>query len=572
MRKVFKNHSLRFNLIFYTSLCFFVFVGCVVAIASTFYSTSISQVIDNQIINTSRQVVTNYEFYFDGAIEVSNSIQAKFDNLDVLNNKTIVQNYFDDIKLIKSEIISIALYDENGNLIVASSQFEDPEENVYNTDSFQNAVEEQVINIFSGVGYVNDRYAFTLSRYLNFNKETDHGVVLIEFDFTKIIRQIYQSDLGEGGHIVIFDDNYDVVYSSNPATIEADKEATQKLVLGSSSVTINNISFNLYISTISNTRWKVAVFTNNSQVYSLLTIFVVLVVIITLILAIIYVAITYLIVKQVTYPLYRLQNEMNKVRDLNYETNRRQLKKGSKEIIQLDATFNEMMIRIRDLASKIVQERDAQRKSELKALQNQINPHFLYNTLDSIIYMIDKGENQKAEEMIVALSKFFRISISRGHNIIPLKDEIEHVRNYLLIQKIRFGEQFSYKIDVAPELNKYYVIKLILQPLVENAIEHGLNDNESGGEILINGIEDKYYIILSVKDNGYGINEERLSEIYKSLNDDTIHQGVGIKNVYQRIKIYYGKEADLKIDSIEDEGTTVSIYIPKEKALDYEEK
>lgn len=572
MKKTFKNHSLRFNLLFYTSLVFFIFIGCVVAVASVFYSTSISQLIDNQIINTSRQVVTNYEFYFDGAIDVSNSIQAKLDNLDVLNENNLVQSYFDDIKLIKSEIISISLYDEKGHLIVASSEFEDSSENVFETDSFQNALQEQDINIFSGVGYEDNRYAFTLSRYLNFNKETDHGIVLIEFDFTKIIRQIYQSDLGEGGHIVIFDDNYDVVYSSNSSSIEEDREATRNLVLGSSSVNINNVSFNLYISTIANTRWKVAVFTNNSQVYGVLTIFIVLVVLITLVLALIYVVTVYLIVKQVTYPLYRLQNEMNKVRDLNYETNRRQLKKGSKEIIQLDATFNEMMIRIRDLASKLVEERDAQRKSELKALQNQINPHFLYNTLDSIIYMIDKGENQKAEEMIVALSKFFRISISRGHNIISLKDEIEHVRNYLLIQKIRFGEQFSYKIDVASELNKYYVIKLILQPLVENAIEHGLNDNESGGEILIKGVENDEFIILSVTDNGYGISEERLSEIYKSLSDDSIHQGVGIKNVYQRIKIYYGKEADLKINSVEDEGTTISIYIPKEKALNYEEK
>ena len=263
---------------------------------------------------------------------------------------------------------------------------------------------------------------------------------------------------------------------------------------------------------------------------------------------------------------------MSKVKDLNYQVNRAKLKKGSKEIIQLDATFNEMMKRIRDLAEKLLQEQENQRKSELKALQNQINPHFLYNTLDSIIYMIDKGENEKAEEMIVALSKFFRISISRGKTIIPLKDEVEHVRNYLLIQKIRFGDQFTYSINVNPNLYQYNCIKLILQPLVENAIEHGLNDNESGGKIEIIGEENDNYIILRIKDNGYGISEEKLQSIYESFHHDSIHQGVGLKNVYQRIKIYYGEEADLKIESFEDEGTTISIYIPKKKALKNEEK
>ena len=445
-------------------------------------------------------------------------------------------------------------------------------DNVYESNSFQNAINEPMINIFSGVGFENDRYAFTLSRYMSFNRSENHGVALIEFDFTKIVRLIYQSDLGENGHIAIFDRDYNVVYSSLPELIDEDLIETKKLVLGSTGVTINHQSFNLYISTITNTGWKVSVFTNNSQIYSVLYNFIIIVIITILLLSILYIFIVYVIVKQVTYPLYRLQAEMNKVKDLNYDVNRSKLKKGSKEIIQLDATFNEMMRRIRYLADKLLQEQENQRKSELKALQNQINPHFLYNTLDSIIYMIDKGENQKAEEMIVALSKFFRISISRGKAIIPLKDEVEHVRNYLLIQKIRFGDQFTYSINVDPSLYQYSCIKLILQPLVENAIEHGLNDNESGGQIEIIGTQNESYIILKIKDNGYGISEDKLEQIYKSFHDDSIHQGVGLKNVYQRIKIYYGEEADIKIDSLFDEGTIISIYIPKKKAVKNEEK
>ena len=568
-----RTFSIRFKLTSYTILCFFLFLCSISAIASGLYYTSVAQIIDEQIINTSKQVVSNYELYFDSAIEVSNSIQTKIDNRDVLNEKTAIRSYFDDVKSIKGEILSIAFYDENGDLIVADSTFDTVNnDNVYESNSFQNAINEPMINIFSGVGFENDRYAFTLSRYMSFNRSENHGVALIEFDFTKIVRLIYQSDLGENGHIAIFDRDYNVVYSSLPELIDEDLIETKKLVLGSTGVTINHQSFNLYISTITNTGWKVSVFTNNSQIYSVLYNFIIIVIITILLLSILYIFIVYVIVKQVTYPLYRLQAEMNKVKDLNYDVNRSKLKKGSKEIIQLDATFNEMMRRIRYLADKLLQEQENQRKSELKALQNQINPHFLYNTLDSIIYMIDKGENQKAEEMIVALSKFFRISISRGKAIIPLKDEVEHVRNYLLIQKIRFGDQFTYSINVDPSLYQYSCIKLILQPLVENAIEHGLNDNESGGQIEIIGTQNESYIILKIKDNGYGISEDKLEQIYKSFHDDSIHQGVGLKNVYQRIKIYYGEEADIKIDSLFDEGTIISIYIPKKKAVKNEEK
>lgn len=568
-----RTFSIRFKLTSYTILCFFLFLCSISAIASGLYYTSVAQIIDEQIINTSKQVVSNYELYFDSAIEVSNSIQTKIDNRNVLNEKTAIRSYFDDVKSIKGEILSIAFYDENGDLIVADSTFDTVNnDNVYETNSFQNAINEPMINIFSGVGFEDDRYAFTLSRYMSFNRSENHGVALIEFDFTKIVRLIYQSDLGENGHIAIFDRDYNVVYSSLPELIDEDLIETKKLVLGSTGVTINHQSFNLYISTITNTGWKVSVFTNNSQIYSVLYNFIIIVIITILLLSIVYIFIVYVIVKQVTYPLYRLQAEMNKVKDLNYDVNRSKLKKGSKEIIQLDATFNEMMRRIRYLADKLLQEQENQRKSELKALQNQINPHFLYNTLDSIIYMIDKGENQKAEEMIVALSKFFRISISRGKTIIPLKDEVEHVRNYLLIQKIRFGDQFTYSIDVDPSLYQYSCIKLILQPLVENAIEHGLNDNESGGKIEIIGTQNESYIILKIKDNGYGISEDKLEQIYKSFHDDSIHQGVGLKNVYQRIKIYYGDEADIKIDSLFDEGTIISIYIPKKKAVKNEEK
>ena len=298
----------------------------------------------------------------------------------------------------------------------------------------------------------------------------------------------------------------------------------------------------------------------------------------TLLIAILVISLLVLIVmirfftRNLTGSVKKVVSVMHDVEDGNWGSRIHIDGRMSREVETIAVQYNRMMNQLEDSVAKEQELSRQKQKAEITALEAQINPHFLYNTLDSIIYMIDKGENQKAEEMIVALSKFFRISISRGKAIIPLKDEVEHVRNYLLIQKIRFGDQFTYSINVDPSLYQYSCIKLILQPLVENAIEHGLNDNESGGQIEIIGTQNESYIILKIKDNGYGISEDKLEQIYKSFHDDSIHQGVGLKNVYQRIKIYYGDEADIKIDSLFDEGTIISIYIPKKKAVKNEEK
>jgi Putative regulator of cell autolysis len=187
--------------------------------------------------------------------------------------------------------------------------------------------------------------------------------------------------------------------------------------------------------------------------------------------------------------------------------------------------------------------------------------------------MIDEGKNDEAEEMIVALSKFFRISVSKGHNIIPLESEIDHAKYYLTIQKLRFGDSFEYKFNIDQKLYKYYVIKLILQPIIENAIGHGIKESPSDKNlILINGYEENGLIKLEVIDNGYGILPEKVQEIYDSFHDKNIHNGVGLKNVYERIRIYYGEKADLKIESILDSGTKITIIIPVEGALKNEEK
>ena len=568
-----KSHSISFNLILYTILIYLVFVLGIVISASSIYMTSISEVTNQRVSESSKQIVNNYETYFENTIEVSNSIQDKILNNDVDQEKNAIQSYFDDVKNMKREILNISLYDANnygsdGSLLVGDSTITNTE-NSKNEPRFTEAYNNQLINMFSGVHRQSESmtaYSFTLSRYINYARETRHAILKVDFDFTKIVTQIAQTNLGEDGHVVIYNKDYEIIYISTPDFISLDIENLKNLVLGTTTAGLNGHNFNLFISSLNSTGWRVGVFTNIDEFNNILTRFLAITICVTIFAIIVFTLIIIYLVRRIVDPLQKLTREMSKVSDLNYTLSKSAIIRGPKEVEDLDKSFIQLMGRIRDLANNLIKEKEAQRSSELKALQNQINPHFLYNTLDSIIYMIDQNENDKAEEMIVALSKFFRISISRGKNIIPLKDEIEHVRNYLLIQKIRFGDNFSYIINVDENLYKYKVIKLTLQPLVENSIEHGLKDNNEG-KININGYLKGDFIRLEIIDNGFGMTSKQIESIYESFHDDKIHNGVGLKNVYQRIKIFYGDLANVTIESQEDEGTKITIYIPISEAL-----
>jgi two-component system sensor histidine kinase YesM len=393
----------------------------------------------------------------------------------------------------------------------------------------------------------------------------------MDLNFTSIVNSIYQVDFGTGGHIVIYDKDYNLVYTS--ANTFADSEVTllKDNVLGTNKVTINNHDFVITQYTISNTTWRVALFSNIDNVRSTNRQFVLLSVLICVIGCAVFSILIVFLVKTVTKPLNELQMAMNEVRNSDYLNYVPYEAKGSNEVEELNDSYNAMMKQIQKLMDNVVEEQNNQRKSEFKALTNQINPHFLYNTLDSIIYLIDEGKNDDAQTMVLALSKFFRISISKGKTIIPLHDEIEHIKNYLIIQKMRYKDAFAYTIKAEEDCLDYQVIKLILQPIVENAIYHGIKDKDKG-TIDVYCHKEGEFLKLSVKDNGYGISSAKIAEIRESFTDPEVYNGVGLKNVYQRLKIYYGNKADVVIDSVLDVGTTITLVIPIKEATSNEEK
>ena len=233
------------------------------------------------------------------------------------------------------------------------------------------------------------------------------------------------------------------------------------------------------------------------------------------------------------------------------------------EINSLSYSFNQLIQKIDNLLKKIKEDAKLQRQSEIKVLQAQINPHFLYNTLDALNW---KALHQDAEmtTLIRSLCDFYRISLSNGDEFIPIKDEIKHVECYLKIQSIRFKNQFTYNLEVEPHLLSMYCLKILLQPLIENAITHGLRPLDHPGEIHIRIFTQENNIIMTVEDNGVGMSEQMLDEVNNGLSNQALHK-YGLYNINQRIRLTYGETYGIHIQSQLNSGTKVTVTIPQIK-------
>jgi two-component system sensor histidine kinase YesM len=225
-----------------------------------------------------------------------------------------------------------------------------------------------------------------------------------------------------------------------------------------------------------------------------------------------------------------------------------------------------MVDQLNALIAQSKQEQASLRKAELALLQAQINPHFLYNTLDTIIWLIETEQYEQAENMVTNLSAFFRTSLSQGRDIITLSEEENHIRSYMEIQQIRYRDILQYKIDISPEIGIYKLPKLTLQPLVENALYHGIKCKRSPGSILVKGRPSGSDILLAVTDDGPGISARELEALRASLHGSG-RLGFGLATVHERIRLLFGEPYGLTIDSREGAGTTVTVRIPQNTSI-----
>jgi sensor histidine kinase YesM len=276
--------------------------------------------------------------------------------------------------------------------------------------------------------------------------------------------------------------------------------------------------------------------------------------------AILFTLFTYFIVHQLTDNIRRLHKKVSRVGKglLTAVRVKKPPVRSGDEITELERNFDTMLENLQSLIHQNYVEKLQKREMELNFLQSQINPHFLYNTLDAIKNEIDMDEKHSAIEMIVALADLFRISVSSS-NLVSWEKEIYHTECYLRILAIRFGHHHRVIWDIDPQILPLYTLKVVLQPLVENAVRHGLKEKPAGGEVTITGELAAHAVSVTVQDNGCGMDAEQMERL---LTQDPSHSGIGLRNVNSRIQMYFGPDYGLRIASVKGEGTAITLTLP----------
>ena len=469
--------------------------------------------------------------------------------------------FIQDLVEIREDVVAVTTYNEQGELMECWSSGE-----TMKSDCYQNLSDVKVPD--DGKMHISKPHVATLFKQYypwvvtisQIIQDADDQKIKVAMDirFSNIANYVDDVGIGAHGYCYIEDTDGNIVYHPQQQLIYSGlkKESTR----GDDGVEYGEEA--IYTTrTLSESKWRIVgvcyvdeMVTNKVEDMVLLLILILVIVLIgTLFVGI-------LISNIFAKPVKKLTQAMRSF-EKNAENYTYQQVGGTEEIVELSKSFEHMVVRIQKLMEKVRQEEITLRKTELKALQAQINPHFLYNTLDAIAWLCEDGRSQDAEDMVTSLAKLFRISISKGHELITIEKEIQHAESYLKIQKFRYKNQFTYRFDVDEECLSYLCNKITLQPIIENAIYHGINRMVDEGEILIEVHQDQNDIILAVEDNGVGMTEEQCQEIMRKERGD--RTGIGIKNVNDRIKIYFGEEYGLSITSELDEGTRVTIRMPK---------
>ena len=384
----------------------------------------------------------------------------------------------------------------------------------------------------------------------------------VDLSFTELAATISNVGIGQHGYCYLMDERGNMVYHPQQQLLYAGlkkEEAGRLACLGDGTYVADTVIYS--VQRVPNSPWRVVGVsyideTVNESFWQMVRIAVATA-------ALIFVAalaVGWVLSRLLSRPLQQLENAMEAF-EQDADRFAFHAVRGTREVQNLSDSFGHMVGRIQQLMTTVREEEIDLRKTELKALQAQINPHFLYNTLDSIAWMCERGKNADAVQMVHALARLFRISISRGHELIPIEKELQHAEAYLQIQKYRYKNQFTYHFTVDEGCLHCLCNKITLQPIIENAIVHGLDLMVDAGHIEITVRPDDGDILLIVADDGIGMEPEQVAALLQ--NEPSDRTGIGVKNVNDRLRIYFGPEYGLSITSAPYEGTTVTIRTPR---------
>lgn len=446
-------------------------------------------------------------------------------------------------------------------------------------EAAENPEEIQLISVVTGRNIVTNRSysiddVFSLAKAVQ-DPETGEvlGVILLDIRHDIIQSSINGVTIGEKGFVFVMDQEDNIVYTPvngivyrvNPKWVKA---------MEPMSVQIQGGSYQIRSELSPYTGWRtVGVFSMDEVMSSVNTIVYILFtcVIISLVLVVI---VSFKFSRTLTNPIFKLKRLMKQAEsgDLTVRFNFQH----NDEIGELGQSFNHMIARIDQLIQMVYVEQENKRTAEMKSLQEQIKPHFLYNTLDTISWMARDYDAEDIVRLVDALTNMFRIGLSHGKDIITVKEEITHVSNYLYIQKIRYKDKLNYVIHVDESLYAVEVPKLILQPLVENAIYHGVKAKRGGGTITITGVPEGENLVFTVQDDGAGMLQEKVEELNRRMSERSVldeKKSFGLFYIRERIQLCYGKGYGVHVESTLGEGTRVTITLPlyqKPKKFDEE--
>lgn len=530
---------------------------------------------------TKENVITSSE---QAVFQVENTVENYQEDIENLMNMILANisedqestdQFFKSLFQIKSEVASVTTYDMNGRLLNAWSDGKILKEHINENLSYDENLSQKMhtdrLNITKPhvETLFKDYYPWvvTISQYKE-NEKGERIQVAMDVKFSNIAKYVDGVGIGQHGYCYIADENGNIIYHPQQQLIYAGLKKENYKDYSDGTHTESNVIYS--VKSLERSDWKIVgvcfadeMITNKVEALAKNLIIISIGVLFVTILA------GGIFSKLFSKPANDLAKAMQKFEN---DTDKFVFEpiEGTAEITSLTESFEHMVLQIQELVEKVRQEEISLRKTELKALQAQINPHFLYNTLDAIAWMCEEERHKDAVEMVNALARLFRISISRGHELISIEKEIEHAKSYLKIQNFRYKNQFTYDFEVDDTCLSYLCNKITLQPIIENAIYHGIDRMVDEGRIEIRIFQDHEKIVFEVEDNGVGMTEEQCQEILQKDSGDKA--GIGIKNVNDRIKIYFGEEYGITIHSELDEGTCVTITMPKITEKDYVEK
>jgi two-component system sensor histidine kinase YesM len=577
--KKIRGSSIRFKLLMYFILLIIFPIFTLGLIGNLIYSTSMEKQTNNHTVQMIEQVKHNVEFHINDMENIisylaqdpaiADFMSTAIDSADRQAIEANARRAVSTFERIHPEIAGILVANEQ-DLYISNAMHKMSRDSLTTEMWYREAAAQPSgIHLISkplgrnlATGYSADDVVSVVKAFNDPVTGQLKGVILIDLRLDIIKKITEDIKLGKNGFIYITDANGGIVYAPVNAIVYRIKAEVLDDAVSSVIKKIGQASYQIIYEQSQYTKWKtIGVFSVEETEEEIARIRIIFfgIGLLTLVLAVIA---AMFFTSSIAKPLSKLRSLMKQAEagDLTVQFKSRY----NDEIGQLGNSFNNMIREISKLIDLVYTEQKSKREAELKTLQAQIKPHFLYNTLDTIHWMAQAHGADDIEEVVGALANLFRIGLSKGKEMITVDEELEHIKSYLIIQKARYEDKLDYAVEFDDDILQYSVIKLLLQPLVENAIYHGINARRGGGKIVIIAKKRNNQLYFSVTDNGKGILPEKMREINEMLlrKKSSDHQGYGVFNVNERIRLVFGDEYGLVFHSVYGEGTTVEIWHP----------